>query len=118
MGRPMTCCRRSRPRRALRRLAAHVSFLRAACDAPPAAQLEQAIAADPDNLQARYQLSAVRLIANDYDTAMHQLLKIAQRDRTFRNDAGRNGLLALFELLGEEDERVVRYRALLQASMR
>jgi hypothetical protein len=29
-------------------------------------------------------------------------------------DAGRNGLLALFELLGEEDERVVRYRALLQ----
>jgi hypothetical protein len=32
-------------------------------------------------------------------------------------DAARNGLLALFELLGDEDDRVLRYRALLQASI-
>lgn len=98
----------------LHRLATHVAFLRAAREAPPAAELEQAIAADPDDLEARYRLSAVRLIANDYDTAMQQLLEIARRDRGFRRDAGRNGLLALFELLGEDDERVVRYRAWLQ----
>jgi putative thioredoxin len=101
----------------LRQLAAHVAFLRAARDAPPAAELEQTIAADPDNLEARYQLSAVRLIANDHDAAMQQLLEIARRDRSFRNDAGHNGLLALFELLGDEDERVVRYRTALQAAM-
>lgn len=101
----------------LRRLAAHIGFLRAARDAPPAAELEQAIAANPDNLEARYQLGAVKLVASDYDTAMQQLLEIAQRDRGFRNDAGRNGLLALFDLLGDEDERVVRYRALLQETM-
>lgn len=101
----------------LRRLAVHVGFLRAAQEAPPAAELEQAIAADPNNLEARYQLSAVQLIANDYDAAMQQLLEITRRDRSFRNDAGHNGLLALFELLGEDDERVVRYRAALQEAM-
>jgi putative thioredoxin len=101
----------------LRQLAAHVSILRVAREAPPAAELEQAIAANPENLEARYQLSAVQLLANDYDTAMQQLLEIARRDPGFRRDAGRAGLHALFELLGDADERVVRYRALLQSAM-
>lgn len=101
----------------LRRLAAHVSILRTAREAAPAAELEQTIATDPANLEARYQLSAVQLVANDYDAAMQQLLEIAKRDRGFRHDAGRAGLHALFELLGEDDERVSRYRALLQAGM-
>ncbi len=101
----------------LRRLAAHVAFLRAAHEAPPATELEQAVAADPDNLEARYQLSAVRLLANEYDAAMQQLLEIARRDRGFRHGAACNGLLALFDLLGEEDERVVRFSALLQQAM-
>jgi putative thioredoxin len=48
---------------------------------------------------------------------MQQLLEIAKCDREFRHDAGRTGLLALFELLGDEDGRVIRYRALLQAAM-
>jgi putative thioredoxin len=73
-----------------------------------------AIAANAGDLEARYQLSAVRLVANDYDGAMEQLLEIARRERGFRQDAGRSGLLAIFELLGDEDERVARYRALLQ----
>jgi putative thioredoxin len=101
----------------LRQLAAHVSILRIAREAPPAAELEQAVAANPGNLEARYQLSAVRLLANDYDAAMQQLLEIARLDPGYRHDAGRAGLHALFELLGDEDERVLRYRALLQAGM-
>ena len=101
----------------LRRLAAHVAFLRAARDAPPVEQLRQAITDDPDNLEARYQLSAVHLVANDYEAAMQQLLEIANRGRRFRNDAGQNGLLTLFELLGDDDERVVRYRSLLLETM-
>ena len=101
----------------LRQLAAHVSILRSAREAPPAAELEQAIAIDPDNLEARYQLGAVQLVANDYDAAMQQLLEIARRDPSFRHDVGRTVLLALFELLGDEDERVIRYRAQLQVAM-
>jgi putative thioredoxin len=101
----------------LGRLATHVAFLRAAQDAPPAANLEQTVAADPDNLEARYRLSAVHLVANDYEAAMLQLLEIVRRDRGFREDAGYQGLQALIELLGDDDERARRYRALLQAAV-
>jgi len=101
----------------LRQFAAHVSILRSAREAPPAAELEQAIAANPDNLEARYQLSAIYLVASDYDAAMQQLLEIARRDRGFRHDAGHAGLQALFELLGENNERVQHYRVLLLAGM-
>jgi thioredoxin-like negative regulator of GroEL len=55
--------------------------------------------------------------AESENAAMLQLLEIARRDRGFRHDAGRVGLHAVFELLGDDDERVRRYRALLQAGM-
>jgi putative thioredoxin len=99
------------------KLAAHVSILRTARDAPSATELEKTIAAEPDNLEARYQLSAVQLSASEYEAAMQQLLEISRRNRGFRQTAGPNGLQALFELLGDEDERVIRYRALLQETM-
>jgi len=101
----------------LHRFAAHVSILRTAQEAPPKDQLVNTIATNPDDLEARYQLSAVHLVADELEPAMEQLLEIARRDRAFRNDAGRAGLQALFELLGDNDERVVRYRELLQASL-
>ena len=37
-------------------------------------------------------------------------LEIFRRDRTFRDDAGRKGLLAVFELLGDQGELVNSYR--------
>lgn len=101
----------------LRQLATHVGFLRAARDAPPEETLRAAVAANPADLEARYQVSALRLVANDYDAAMEQLLEIARRDRAFRQDVGRNGLLVLFEMLGDDDARVVRYRAALNETL-
>lgn len=101
----------------LRRLATHVGFLRAARDAPPAAELEQAIAADPGDLDARYRLGAVHLVTNDYEAAMQQLLEIAARGDGAPRERARHGLAALFDMLGEDDERVVRYRRLLQETM-
>ena len=59
----------------------------------------------------------MQLVANDYEPARQQLLEIARCDRGFRRDAGHEGLLALFELLGENDTRVIRYRALLQETL-
>ena len=101
----------------LRRLATHVGFLRAARDAPPLAELERAIADDPDDLEARYRLAAVRLVANDYEAGMQQLFEIVTRGAGTARERARHGLRELFEMLGEDDERVTRYRALLQESM-
>lgn len=95
----------------------HLGFIAAAQNAPPAETLMQSIAADPNNLAARYQLSAVAVIRDDYATAMSQLLEIARRDRGFRDDVGRKGLRALFELLGEDDENVRLYRRHLRAAV-
>jgi len=97
----------------VRHLSAHVSLIHSAQDAPTPETLLKAIAADPDDIEARYRLSAVMLIQDEYEMAMMHLLEIIRRDGAFRHQAGRDGLHAIFALLGEDDERVHRYRALL-----
>jgi putative thioredoxin len=97
----------------VRQLSAHVNLIRSAQDAPLPETLMKAIATNPDDLDARYRLSAVMLTQDEYELAMMQLLEIIRRDSSFQHQAGRDGLLAIFALLGEEDERVHRFRALL-----
>jgi thioredoxin-like negative regulator of GroEL len=48
---------------------------------------------------------------------MGQLLEIVRRDNTCHHHAGCDGLLAILSLLGEDDECVQRYRALLNQAM-
>ncbi|MCR4332455.1 MAG: tetratricopeptide repeat protein [Sulfuricaulis sp.] len=97
----------------VRHMSAHVNLIRSAQDAPSPETLMKAIAADPDDLEARYRLSAVMLNRDEYEMAMTQLLEIIRRDSAVHHEAGRDGLLAIFALMGEDDERVHRYRALL-----
>jgi len=101
----------------LRRLAAHVGLLRAASEAPPSERLDRVIFENPGDLEARYQRAGKHVVADDYAAAMEQLLEIARRDPMFRRGAARAGLYALFEMLGESDERVARCRALLQEGL-
>ena len=61
--------------------------------------------------EARYQLSALKLVEDDYEGAMGQLLEIMRRDRGFRDDVGRNGLLAIFGILSNKGPLVERYRS-------
>lgn len=55
-------------------------------------------------------MGAARLMHDDCGGAPAQLLEIARRDPLFRRGAGRNRLLALFNLLGEQDTHTQRYR--------
>ncbi len=77
--------------------------------APTAGELENRLAADPDDHEARHQLALRKAAEKDYDTAMDLLLELMQNDRGFGDDAGRRGLLKVFELLGD-DPRVGEYR--------
>lgn len=90
-------------------LLAHAEFLATAQDAGPRA----AVARTPDDLAARYRLSALALTENDFDTALAQLVEIARRDASFRGGAAARGLDALFRLLGDEHPLVARYREAL-----
>lgn len=78
--------------------------------APAAGELEARLAADPGDHQALLQLALRKVIEQDYETAMELLLQLMKKDRQFGDDAGRRGLLKVFELLGN-DPRVSRYRS-------
>ena len=78
-------------------------------DAPAATELEAKLAVDPRDTQALFQLALRKVVDRDYETGMQLLLKLMQLDRSFGDDAGRHGLLKVFELLGD-DARVNQYR--------
>ena len=68
------------------------------------------VEADPDDCEAREQLSALYVSQGNYVAALEQLLEIMRRDRAYNEDAGRMGLLRLFEMLGPENPLTVEYR--------
>ncbi len=98
-------------------LRGRLEFARVAAAAPPVAELERAIAANPGDCLARYQLAAVRVLAGDYERALGELLEIVRRDRKFGDDAGRKAMLAVFNLLGSGEELVKKYRTLLSSAL-
>jgi putative thioredoxin len=92
-------------------LITHLTFAAVADNVPDIATLEQALAANPNDHQARYQLSAHQVLAGDHEMAMKNLLELMRRDRGFGDDAGRKGLVAVFTLLGNQGPIVSRYRS-------
>lgn len=97
----------------IRTLLVHIELLLEAQNAPPLAELEHAVEQHPDDPHTHFRLGAVRLAHDDYAGAMDALLQVVRCDRGFRDDIGRRGLMALFELPGERNELVRRYRAAL-----
>lgn len=91
-------------------LQAHLTFSKIAAEAPSIENLEMTLNNEPDNLMTRYQLSAKKVLAGEHETAMQHLVEIMRKSRAFENDAGHNGLLTLFTLLGNQGELVNNYR--------
>ena len=91
------------------RLRGQLFFAEQLAEAPATGDLEATLAADSEDLQALHQLALRKAVAEDYDTALDLLLQLMQKDRGFGDDAGRVGLLKVFELLGN-DPRVSQYR--------
>ncbi|RVT95014.1 tetratricopeptide repeat protein [Sphingomonas crocodyli] len=77
--------------------------------------LRARIAANPDDHEARYELAGGLMAANDRDGAADQLLEIIARDRTWNEDAARQRLLKLLEVVGLEDPWVRDQRRRLSA---
>lgn len=82
---------------------------------PPADLLERRIELDGSDLESRAELAEIAIARGDYQAAMEQLLEIARRDRTFRDDVGRRRLLEVFEMAAGTPELVAEYRARLSA---
>jgi putative thioredoxin len=98
-------------------LYAQLEFSETLDQADDVESLQKRIEADPKDSEARYQLSARYLSTGDYEPAMDQLLEIVRRDRGYQDDAGRKGLLRIFEMLGNSGELVSKYRRLLAQAL-
>jgi putative thioredoxin len=96
---------------------AQLEFIHIVENAPDMATLQQQVADDPDNSEARYQLSAHAILQGQFETAFEQLLEVVKRDRQYQDDAGRKALLKLFGLLGDQHELVSSYRRKLAMAL-
>ncbi len=79
------------------------------------APLEAAVAANPDNRQARFDLAVALSAKGDRDAAADHLLEIIRRDRKWNDEAARKQLLQLFEAWGLMDPASVAARRKLSA---
>lgn len=89
------------------------SALSLAADAPGVGELagfEAAVAANPDDHQARFDLAAAQIGTGARDAAADNLLHIVAADREWNEGAARAKLLALFEAVGLEDPWVAAQR--------
>jgi putative thioredoxin len=68
------------------------------------------IEADEKDCEAREQLSALYVSRGEYAAALEQLLEIMKRDRAYNDDAGRKGMLGIFEMLGADNPLTSEYR--------
>lgn len=79
-------------------------------DLPALDQIEQRLVDDPNDCEALLQKSHYLSANGENEEAMECLLKIMKIDRMYDDDAGRRGLIALFEMLGGEHPSVQKYR--------
>jgi len=78
-------------------------------DAPPPQVLEAAVAANADDLRARYLLGVQHLMAGDDEAGLQQFLEMLQRNRNFEGGLPKQALLDAFRIV-EDDDIVGRYR--------
>ncbi|MGO0999852.1 tetratricopeptide repeat protein [Lysobacter sp. CA196] len=85
------------------RARARLGFLAVSKDAPPVQTLEAAIAAQPEDLQARYLLGA-RLLAGGHDqAALEQFIELLRRDRAYQDGLPRKALIDAFKVVEDQD---------------
>ncbi|WP_184036533.1 tetratricopeptide repeat protein [Sphingomonas endophytica] len=99
----------------VQRAAAALALARSAPAVDDLAPLEAAVAANPDDLQARFDLANARMAAGDREAAASGFLSIVAADRAWNDDAARQQLLKLFEVVGLEDPWVSAQRRKLSA---
>lgn len=91
-----------------------LEFAALAKDAPPAAELEAALASDPDDLRARHLLGVRSLVAGDAQLGLEQFLEMLRRDRGYQEGLPRKLLIDAFRIV-TDDTLVGQYRRKMAA---
>ena len=81
----------------------------------PIAELEQKVAADPKDYQARFDLAVALNAKGKREEAVDHLMEIVRRDRKWNDDGARKQLVQFFEAWGPTDEATVAGRKRLSS---
>jgi putative thioredoxin len=81
----------------------------------PVAELEQKVAANPHDHQARFDLALALNAKGRRNEALDHLLEIVKRDRKWNDDGARKQLVQLFDAWGPTDEATVAGRRRLSS---
>ncbi|MEM9059203.1 MAG: thioredoxin [Pseudomonadota bacterium] len=84
-------------------------------DAGETAELHAAIEADPNNHQARFDLSVALAANGDNEAAIEALLELFRRDREWNDGAAKEQLMTLFDTLGPKDPLALKGRRRLSS---
>ena len=91
-------------------LRAQIRLAEQLAELPSMGEIAARLDRNPADLEALLFKSRHLTAQEDYENAMECLLDIMRRDRDFEDDAGRKGLLELFDMLGGEHPSVQKYR--------
>lgn len=82
---------------------AQLELAKQAADAGPVGELRAALAAAPDDLQARFDLATALHGAGEIEEAVSELLELFRRDREWNDGAAKAQLFTVFDALTPQD---------------
>ena len=94
---------------------AEIDLTEASADAGGVGEARQAVEANPDDLQARFDLAMALIAAKDNEGAIDQLLDLFRRDREWNEGAAKEQLLKLLDSLGPKSEAAQKGRRRLSS---
>jgi putative thioredoxin len=96
---------------AAQQLSAQLRFKQTGVSAGDEQQYREKLAANPNDVEARFDLSQVLAALGRYDEALSELLEIVKKDRKFRDDGARKAMLDIFEVVGPRSDLAEHYRS-------
>ena len=94
---------------------AALDLAEAETDAGDTAALASKVAANPDNLDARFELAGAHIAGGSMEAGLDELLAITERDQEWNEEAARKKILTVFEALGPTHPATLRGRRRLSS---
>src|SRR5262245_15615745 len=96
---------------AAQQLSAQLRLKQNSASAGDEQQYREKLAANPNDIAARFDLSQILADSGRYEEALIELLEIVKKDRKFGDDGARKAMLEIFEVVGPRSDLAEHYRS-------